>query len=117
MKFLTDENIANSTIRMIRELGFDVKDVREIGLIGCSDELIIKLAIKEDRIIITLDKDFGNILKFPIRGHKGIIFIRIKRPTPKRVNLVLKTLLVTTDKEKIKNSLVVIKEKGIRIRR
>lgn len=66
LKFLTDENIAKSTIRELRNLGYDIKDVKEEKLYGISDETIIEIAIKEERTVITLDKDFGNVLFYPL---------------------------------------------------
>jgi predicted nuclease of predicted toxin-antitoxin system len=44
MKFLTDENVANTVVRTIRSIGFDVKDIKEEKLFGISDKKIIEIA-------------------------------------------------------------------------
>jgi predicted nuclease of predicted toxin-antitoxin system len=42
-----------SSAKLIRSLGYDVEDVRDIGLRGAKDEEIIKYALKTNRIIAT----------------------------------------------------------------
>lgn len=44
MRFLADENIAGSTICMLKESGYDVKDHKELKLTGKKDEAVIKKA-------------------------------------------------------------------------
>lgn len=46
MKFLTDENIAISVVKFLRNKGFDVKDIKEESLYGLSDKFIFELAKK-----------------------------------------------------------------------
>ncbi|MBI2056832.1 DUF5615 family PIN-like protein [Candidatus Pacearchaeota archaeon] len=76
MKFLADENIASSVVQELRNQGFDVKDVKEGDLRGATDRTLIRIADKEERIIITHDKNFGNVLIQPTIKHKGIIMVR-----------------------------------------
>lgn len=49
-KFLTDENIPSALIDFLQGKGFDVLDVRRIGKSGASDEEIMEVAGKEERI-------------------------------------------------------------------
>lgn len=115
MKFLADENIALSTVNLLKKSGYDLKDHKELNFTGQKDEVVINLAKKQGRIIITLDKDFGNIIRHPLQSHSGIILICIKNPNPARVNFYLKQLFKEVDEEKIKNSLVILKENRIKI--
>ena len=62
LKFLVDENIAGSVVNALRKSGYDVKDVKEEKLYGLSDSKILEMANEGDRIIITHDKDFMNLL-------------------------------------------------------
>ena len=69
MKILTDETVSNSTIQFLRNLGNDVLDVREVGLGGKPDEDVAAFAQAEQRIIVTHDKDFGDLLRRPSMSH------------------------------------------------
>lgn len=115
MRFLADENIACSTINMLKKSGYDVKDHKELRLTGKKDEVVIKKANDQERIIITLDKDFGNIMRHPLESHCGVILIAIKNATPVRVNFYLRELFNKIKKEKLKKSLVIVKENGFKI--
>ncbi len=75
MKFLTDENIAISVVKHLRNKGHDVKDVKEESLYGSPDKDIFELAKKENRIILTHDKDFIAISKSYQTDFDGAILI------------------------------------------
>ena len=78
MKFLADENIARSVVQELRNHNFDIIDVKENDLRGATDRTLIRIADKEERIIITHDKSFGNVLTQPNIKHKGVLIIRCK---------------------------------------
>ncbi len=61
LKFLTDENIFPSLVNALRSKSYNVKDIKEEKLLGISDSEALKLAFKENRVVITHDKDFANI--------------------------------------------------------
>jgi len=44
LKFLIDENMPRSTARLLRELGYEVQDIRDCGLRGAEDEAIYEFA-------------------------------------------------------------------------
>lgn len=112
MKFLTDENIAISVVKDLRKAGFDVKDIKEEDLYGTSDNEILKIAINENRIVITHDKDFANTLYSSI-VHKGIILLRFKNQNPKNISKILLNILTSDINIKIANRIVVITESQI----
>ncbi|MDO8582328.1 MAG: DUF5615 family PIN-like protein, partial [bacterium] len=58
MFFLADENIASSVIRALRQAGHSVFDVKEEGRFGLADNAIVALAVRQQSIILTHDKDF-----------------------------------------------------------
>ena len=110
MRFLTDENIAKSVVQALRKLEFDVKDIKEERLQGTSDEHIIQLANREDRIIITHDKDFGDLLSNQTIRHKGVILVRLKKQGPDNTIRVLSDLLRSDIGDKIKDNILVVSE-------
>jgi predicted nuclease of predicted toxin-antitoxin system len=63
VKFLIDADMPRSSA--FRSFGFDVEDVRDIGLGSAKDKEILEYALKNGRIIVTRDTDFGEVLRYP----------------------------------------------------
>lgn len=80
VKFLADENIPPVLVDFIRKRGFDIEDVYKIEKSGSSDEEIMETARAEKRILISFDKHFADIIKYPLYSHNGVIRIRIHPP-------------------------------------
>lgn len=115
LKFLTHENISSSLVKVIRAKGYSVVDIKEEGRFGISDEDVLGIAYKENRVVITHDKDFANILTYTKRKHKGVILLRFSNQSPSNV---IKRFLVILDsdvKHKFSNSLTIITDKSIKI--
>lgn len=117
MKFLADECIYIATIRLLRDLGYDVITIKELNLNSLSDEKVLGLAKKENRLLVTFDQDFGNIFKFPLGTYPGIIIIKVKPQTIENTNSLLQKFLKKTSPKIISKALVVIDKKKTRIRK
>jgi predicted nuclease of predicted toxin-antitoxin system len=76
LKFLVDECCDTELVSSLREHGHDVSYVLEKQP-GISDDDILLSAFKEDRILLTEDKDFGELVYRLKKPSKGIILIRI----------------------------------------
>ena len=61
MKFLADESCAGPVIRALRDAGHDVAAIAEVAQ-GAADEVVMDLALRERRILITEDSDFGELV-------------------------------------------------------
>lgn len=73
MKFLLDVCASSHSLRaLLMNLGHDVQLAGEKGL-SVSDEKILGLAHQDGRLVITLDKDFGELVFVQRRPHAGII--------------------------------------------
>ena len=77
MKFVADENLGIRVPKYLKGLGFDIISVIELAK-GKPDVDILALANKQDRILITLDKDFGELLFKEKLIHSGVILLRLK---------------------------------------
>ena len=117
MKFLLDENISPRTAKFLKNLGHDVKTLNDLKMLGCENGEVVNLAIKENRMIITLDLTFGYRFYFLNRGRIGILLLRVDDLTVENVNNVLKSFLevIQKEKKKIERSLVIVEEEGYRI--
>lgn len=61
MKFLADEGIEGMIVTAFREQACDVKYILEMEG-GITDEEVLSISRDEDRILITRDKDFGELV-------------------------------------------------------
>jgi predicted nuclease of predicted toxin-antitoxin system len=72
-----DENIGRRGLELVQSAGHDVMTVYEQGLSGASDERIFQVCADEQRALITLDHDFGQVLRFPPKTSHGIVILEL----------------------------------------
>jgi predicted nuclease of predicted toxin-antitoxin system len=73
---LADQNIREAVVAFLRGNGFDVVSARENDLPGASDESLYRMAIADQRVIITHDRDFGRLAVFAEEHPPGIVYLR-----------------------------------------
>ncbi|NQU82356.1 MAG: DUF5615 family PIN-like protein [Parcubacteria group bacterium] len=115
MKFLTDENIAPRVVTALRGEGFDVLTVSEAKFSSAPDEKVLTLAVKQKRVILTHDKDFGSLLHQLQPPPCGVILLRLRNQSSRNVVKHLIPFLKKIQPEKVKNKLVVFQEGKVRI--
>jgi predicted nuclease of predicted toxin-antitoxin system len=77
MRLMADENVPRRVIEKLRELGHDVLSVRE-SLRAEADTAILDRAVKEQRILVTQDKDFGELVfARSVPGVYGVVLFRL----------------------------------------
>ncbi|MBI3410537.1 MAG: DUF5615 family PIN-like protein [Planctomycetes bacterium] len=77
MRILANENISATVIRTLRERGHDVLSVKE-SLRGEKDAAILAQAQAENRMVLTHDKDFGELaFRFGLPSDCGVILLRL----------------------------------------
>lgn len=116
-KILLDANISPETgIYLTETFGFDVVALVDTKYYGISDEEVVALAKKAQRIIITFDQDFGEIYHFSQPKTGGFIVLKIENQTVESVNKTLASFFRKEAKDiKLQQSLVIIEENKIRI--
>ena len=118
MRLLFDENLSTLSADHTRvTLGFDVLDGRAAGLAGKTDSEVRQFAIENDRILVTLDADFGSLIRFSPRGTPGVIWLRPRPPTEENIRLILSKWLPKLTKNDLDGRLVIVDFEKIRIRR
>lgn len=110
MKFAADVNVTQKVIKLLRQNGHNVVDIKKQDP-QTSDTNIIKLASKEKRIILTHDKDFEVLTKFP-KYQVGTIVIRLKKQTALHHWGKLRILLNKKTAEELENSLTIVTEES-----
>ncbi len=80
MRLKLDENIGVRGETLLRGLGHDVATVVSEGMGGATDDELIAVCKAESRALVTLDKDFANILRYPPEEFAGIVVLRLPGP-------------------------------------
>ena len=112
MKFIADVNIEKPVIDYLAEAGYDIKWIPDYDC-EISDEALLRMARSEKRILITNDKDFGELIFLQKRLSSGIILFRVKgQRTEEKVKLMKKLLRNYPDK--LLNNFVIITERKLR---
>ncbi len=82
MRILADENFPGEAIMALRQHGHDVVWIRTEAP-GSSDPQVLARAQAQDRVLITFDKDFGELaFRARLPALSGIILFRISAPSP-----------------------------------
>jgi predicted nuclease of predicted toxin-antitoxin system len=76
MRFLVDECAGPAVARWLRDQGHEVFSVFDEDR-GADDDVVLQRAWDEDRILITIDKDFGDKVYREQRPHRGVILLRL----------------------------------------
>jgi predicted nuclease of predicted toxin-antitoxin system len=114
LNFLVDVGVGKSIEDFLIEQGFDIKSVRTINP-RMSDQEILKIAASEDRIIITMDKDFGELVYHSFIEHSGVILLRLEDATGDEKLEVIKKI-ISNHTERIKGNFCVFQRDKFRIR-
>lgn len=113
MRFLADESCDFAVVRILRETGHDVVTVRDLSR-GATDEEVIDLAVRENRILLTEDKDFGQLVYAQAANPPGVIFIRFPGNARQSLAETVRQL-VAMGQEKIKGRFIVVQPGRIRV--
>jgi predicted nuclease of predicted toxin-antitoxin system len=97
MRFLADENFPGEAVKALRAGGNDVIWIG-VEAPGSSDAEVLARAAREERILLTFDKDFGELAKAsPLPAGCGVILLRIPMPRPESVDQQLASLIMARD--------------------
>lgn len=109
MKFLLDEDLSPKLTVLLQNLGYPATHIREIQ-ISLEDSQILEIAVSSQFIVITEDRDFGELVFKKGQAHTGVIFLRLEDQTLVNTQRVVKWLL-SNYKDKIEDSFTTVTEK------
>jgi predicted nuclease of predicted toxin-antitoxin system len=78
VRFLFDENLDVRFGRALADLGHDVEFVARIAR-SAIDREVLDLAVREERVLVTADRDFGELVYARGRPHSGVLYLRLGR--------------------------------------
>jgi len=113
MRFLADESCDFAVVLALRAAGHDVLAVAEVAR-GAKDPEVIRLARGEGRVLLTEDKDFGQLVYARGQGGDGVVFLRF--PAAARAQAPTAVLeLVSKFGERLPTAFVVLEPGRARI--
>jgi predicted nuclease of predicted toxin-antitoxin system len=114
LKLLADENIAVDMVSWLREQGCEVVHASE-QLAQEADSVLLQAAETEGRLLITEDKDFGELVFRDRLNSHGVVLLRMGKLTiPKRIERLAEAWSVVQSNPS--GRFIVITEKKVRVR-
>lgn len=115
MRFLADEGVDAGIVKAIRDDGHDVRWMaEETG--GVKDHVILDAAVSDARILLTEDKDFGELVYRRRLQHRGVVLIRVDGISNVRKGRIV-ARAVQQHETALAGSFTVVQHATIRIRR
>jgi predicted nuclease of predicted toxin-antitoxin system len=90
--FVADENIESAIVGRLREDGHDVVWIAEYEP-GTTDDRVLAIAEEQQRLLITGDADFGEIVFRQGRSAAGVVLLRLTGLTPDRKAAIVSEVL------------------------
>jgi predicted nuclease of predicted toxin-antitoxin system len=116
VRFLIDESADARLIPYLRASGHDATRIASEHPAGLPDHAVLALAVQEARILITADRDFGELIVRLQLPHRGVILFRLGDFA--EIDLwIVRFEYVLEHHEHDLDQLVVVTRKGVRIRR
>lgn len=114
MRFLADENVSSTVIQELRAQGHDVLAVKET-MPGANDAHILRRAQTETRLVLTHDKDFGELAyRARLPADAGVVLFRLTGDDPTANNW--RVLSVLQDRNDWPGHFSVVTDDRVRIR-
>jgi len=116
MKLKLDENLSHHLKNILIGLNHNITTAADEGLLSQSDTIIASAAKAEERILLTLDIEFGDLRKYPPGSHPGIILFRPRSFGPLSVNKFIEEFIRNTDLNLLTGCIAVVEPARMRMR-
>lgn len=117
MRFLADMGISISVVKWLRETGHDAVHLTDENLQRMPDSEVFRKAYNENRIVLTFDLDFGEILALSEGRNVSVILFRLHNARAMHVISRTKRVLEDASEALSEGSIIVVEEGRHRIRR
>lgn len=115
-RFKLDENLPAELTGLLRTAGHEAATAVQQELGGEPDTRLAEACRGEQRVLLTLDLDFGDIRTYPPEAHAGLIVLRPARQDKPSVLRVVERILPLLKAEPLAGHLWVVDEHSVRIR-
>jgi len=116
MKFKIDQNLPVEFAAILAETDHDAVTVYQQDMGGASDEQIVAVCHREDRVLVTADLDLSDIRRYPPEQSSGHIVLRLKDQSRPNQIAVLREILPLFATTPLAGRLWIVEEERVRIR-
>lgn len=109
-------NIPRELCPCLIKKGHSCRHVGDIGMSRADDPQIVKLAKKDNEVIITHDLDYGDILALSGERNPSVLIFRVKNTHPSHLMSLLDKYLEKLLESYEKGAITIIEDAGVRIR-
>ena len=113
---LLDQGLPVTAAAILREQGWDAVRVREIKMHEASDAEILESAVRESRVLITLDRDFPQMLALTGALRPSVVLLRQQRLRAKDVVRVVSSIWLDHENELAQGCVLKVSARGTRTR-
>jgi predicted nuclease of predicted toxin-antitoxin system len=117
VKFKLDENLDARFASILVDAGHECDSVRAEGLGGKSDDELFAVCAAERRVLVTLDLDFADPIRFPPGKTAGTIVVRPHRNTLALIRETLASVVPMLERERLHGVLWIVEPGRVRINR
>jgi predicted nuclease of predicted toxin-antitoxin system len=116
MKFMLDMGISPKTAVFLRNLGYDAIHLHDLKSDRSTDPAVMQMARNEERILLTHDLDFGELIAASGANAPSVIIFRLRNMNPKNVNRFLNGIITEHRDALEKGAIVSVTEGQVRVR-
>ena len=117
MRFLADMGVSPLTVEALRQNGYEAIHLIEEGLERLPDSAILQKAKQEERIVLTFDLDFGDLLAASADVLPSVIIFRLKHTNPAFVSARLLEILSECGQDLTTGAILTVQDNRYRLRR
>jgi predicted nuclease of predicted toxin-antitoxin system len=116
MQFKIDENLPVECVQRLQAAGYAAETVAAEGLAGQPDAVVFAFCQHEQRVLVTLDRGFGDIRRYPIGSHAGIIVQRPVRQDRAMCLALVEQLLPLLREQELAGCIWIVEWGRVRVR-
>ena len=117
MRFLADMGVPASVVTELRRMGHEAVHLREQDLQRLQDEEVLQKTIAENRILLTFDLDFSEIVALSGNQRVGVVLFRLRNTRADHVMERLEKILAESSDALEQGAVVTVEEHRHRVRR
>lgn len=117
VRLKVDENLPGAVADVLNRRGFDAVTVADQGWQGLPDSELWRRIQPEGRWLVTADKEFADVRRYPPGSHAGIMLLRPPREGLEEYLQLVETVVQRVNLDEIAGAVIVVTDRGVRIRR
>ena len=114
-RFLLDVGVGKKVQNLLESRGFDVVSMLDIDR-SATDESILNIAAAQNRMVVTMDKDFGELVFRSGQSHSGVLLLRLEDANGDEKAAIMELILEKHQTDLTRN-FCVFQNNRLRIRR